>query len=210
MQRRGVRIAILAMGLMATACASGPRGGPGGGPGGGMSGPGGGAGPGRLQEAKVARPAAILFTSMDANRDLLLTRDELEAGIEVEFARADVDRSGVITGFEMMDWGKAVLGDAEALPDMRAMDTDLNYTVTAIEFATALRHEFERLDVNGDKVLTRAELLMDVPGRMQGSGGGGGGAQSGGGQRGGRSGGGGGRGGGGGPPGGGDGGGSPF
>lgn len=202
MQRKGVRIAVVAMGLMVAGCASGPRGGPPGGPGG----PGGGAGPGRLQEAKVARPVAILFTSMDANRDLLVTRDELDAGVEAEFARADVDRSGVITGFEMMDWGKAALGDAEALPDMRAMDSDLNYTVTGLEFATALRHEFDRLDVNGDKVLTRAELLMDAPARMQG-GGGGGGAPSGGGQRGGRSGGGG-RGG---PPGGGGGGGgSPF
>lgn len=201
MQRNVVRVAVVAMGLMAAGCASGPPGGPPGGPGG----PPGAVGPGRLQEAKVARPVAILVTSMDANRDLVLTREELDAGIETEFARADVDRSGVITGFEMMDWGKAVLGDAEALPDMRAMDSDLNYTVTAIEFATALRHEFERLDANGDKVLTRAELLMDAPMRMQG-GGGGGGAPSGGGQRGGRSGGG--RGG---PPGGGGGGGgSPF
>ena len=54
------------------------------------------------------------------------------------------------------------------------MDSDLNYTVTKIEFATALRHEFERLDVNGDKVLTRAELLMAAPMRMQGGGGDGG------------------------------------
>ncbi len=207
MQRRFVRVAVAAAGLMAAGCASGPPGGPPGGPGG----PGGGAGPGRLQEAKVARPVAILFTSMDANGDLLVTRDELETGIETEFARADVDRSGVITGFEMMDWGKSVLGDAEALPDMRAMDSDLNYTVTKLEFATALRHEFERLDVNGDKVLTRAELLMAAPMRMQGGGGEGGGAPSSGGRRGGGSGGrGGGRGGGGGPPGGGGGGGSPF
>lgn len=200
MQRRIVRIAVAMSGLMVAACASGPPDGPPGGQGG----PGGGAGPGRLQEAKVARPVAILFTSMDANRDLIVTREELDAGIEAEFARADADRSGVITGFEMMDWGKSVLGDAEAQPDLRAMDSDLNYTVTAAEFATALRHEFERLDVNGDKVLTRAELLMAAPMRMQG-GGGGGGAPSGGGQRGGR----GGRGGGGGPPSGG-GGGSPF
>jgi uncharacterized membrane protein YgcG len=131
---------------------------------------------------------ALLFTGMDANRDLVVTADELDAAIDTEFTRADVDGSGVITGFEMIDWGKIALGDGGALPDLRSMDTDMNYTVTAFEFATGLRHEFERLDRNGDKVLTRAEMLMDAPMRMQG---GGQGAQGGGQQRGGGSGGGG-------------------
>lgn len=201
MQRKGMCVAILATGLMAAACASGPQGGPPGGGPGGPAGPGGG--PGRLQEPKIARPVAILFTGLDANRDMMVTADELNAGIEAEFARADTDRSGVITGFEMVDWGRTVLGDAEALPDLRAMDVDLNYTVTPQEFSTALRREFEKLDRNADGVLTRAELLMDAPMRMQSGGGNGGGSAPSGAPRGGR--GGGGRGG---PPGGG--GGAPF
>ena len=200
MDRVGVRAAALAAGLIVSGCASGP---PEGGPpdGGGPGGPGGRGG--MLQEPKIARPVALLFTGMDANRDLLVTRDELDAAIDAEFARADVDGSGVITGFEMIDWSKLVLGDGEALPDLRSMDTDMNYTVTPFEFATGLRHEFDRLDKNSDKVLTRAELLMDAPTRMQGGGGG----ASGGGQqpRGGGRGGGGGRG-----PGGGGGGSPPF
>ena len=197
MHRVGMRAAALAAGLIVSACASGPPEGrpPGGGPPGGPRGQG-----GMLQESKIARPVALLFTGMDANRDLLATADEVEAAITPEFARADVDGSGVITGFEMIDWSKLMLGDGGALPDLRSMDTDMNYTVTPIEFATALRHEFDRLDKNGDKVLTRAELLMDAPMRMQGGGGQGapgGGQQPRGGGRGA------GRGGGGGPPGGG-------
>lgn len=151
--------AALAACCLVAGCASGqpegaPRRGP---PGGGM-----------LQESKVARPVALLFTGMDANHDFIVTLDELDAAINGEFARSDVDGSGVVTGFEMLDWDKTALGDGEALPDLRAMDTDMNYTVTPQEFAVGLRHEFERLDKDGDKMLTRAELLIETPARMHG------------------------------------------
>ena len=164
MHRMGMHVAALSAALLASTCASEPPGGP---PSGG---PPGGPGAGVLQEAKITRPVALLFTGMDANRDLVVTADELDAAIDTEFTRADADGSGVITGFEMIDWGKVALGDGGALPDLRSMDTDMNYTVTAFEFATGLRHEFERLDRNGDKVLYRAEMLMDTPMRMQGGG----------------------------------------
>jgi Ca2+-binding EF-hand superfamily protein len=126
----------------------------------------------QLQEAKVARPVALLFVGMDIDHNLIVTEDELNKGIDAEFARADQDKSGVITGFEMMDWGKAVLGDSEALPDLREMDTDMNYTVTPPEFATALRHAFQRMDVNGDGALTRAEMLFEIPNMRMGAPGG--------------------------------------
>lgn len=161
MQRARVIISVLALGC-ASACASGPPGPPGGGPPGGEH-------PGSmLQEAKIARPIAILFTGMDANRDLVLTREELEAAIPIEFARADVDNSAVITGFEMTDWCRLMMGDKEAQPDMRAVDSDMNYTVTPPEFTTALRREFTRMDKDQDGRITRAEMLMDAPPRMMG------------------------------------------
>ena len=165
MEHKRAIISGLAL-LSAAACASGPPGPPGGGlPEGERPG-------GMLQEAKIARPIAILFTGFDTNRDLILDKSELEAAIPLEFQRADADRSGILTGFEMADWCRLVLGDKEALPDMRAMDTDLNYTVTLEEFTIALRHEFNRLDKNEDGRLTRAELLMDAPQRTMGRDGG--------------------------------------
>ncbi len=162
MQGTRTLISILAL-AGATACASGPPGPPGGGPPG--ESPGGRPG-GSLQEARIARPIAILFTGMDANRNLVLEKSELEVAIPQEFTRADVDGSGVLTGFEMADWCRLMLGDKEAQPDMRAMDTDINYTVTQQEFATALRHEFERMDKDENGMLTRVELLMDAPRNM--------------------------------------------
>lgn len=201
MHRNGARVVAVVLSCLASACASGPPGPPGGGP---PGGPGGGPGA-QLQESKITRPVALLFTGMDTNRDLVVSTDELNHGIDQEFARADVDKSGVITGFEMADWCKAVMGDAAAMPDLREMDTDMNYTVTPHEFATALKHQFERMDKNGDGLLTREEMLIDAPHmRMGGEVAGPGGQKPSGGGRG-RGGGGGGRG-----PGGGGGGSPPF
>lgn len=169
----GMRLAIAALGCLTAACASGPPEGPGGGP----DGPGGRPG-GPTQEARIARPVALLFVGMDVNHDLVLDGSALEASIKGEFTRADVDQNGQVTGFELAAWDKAVMGDSEALPDLRTMDPDFMNAVTLNEFTTALRREFERLDGDGDKHLTRAELLIDAP-RMQGEPGAGGG-QSGG------------------------------
>jgi Ca2+-binding EF-hand superfamily protein len=156
--------AILLAGL-AAGCASGPPGPPGGGPPGDARG-------GALQESKITRPIALLFTSLDTNDDLIVSEDELTAAIPREFANADADQSGVLTGFEMADWCASALGDKEAQPDLRAMDNDMNYTVTEHEFAVALQHEFDRLDRNQDGRLTRAEMLMDAPRSQMGGPGG--------------------------------------
>lgn len=142
----------------AAACQSGPPGPPGGMPPGGM--PPGGV---MLVDAKIARPVAILFTGFDINGDLMLSKQELETAIPMEFARADADASGVLTGFELVDWSTLMLGFKEAQPDLRAMDTDMTYTVTSAEFAIALRREFDLLDIDKNGVLLRLEMLMDAP-----------------------------------------------
>ena len=161
MQHSRTIISVLALGRV-TACTSGPPDPHGDGP------PNGGRPGAMLQEATIARPIAILFTGMKANRDLVLSKDELEVAIPIEFARANVDKSGVITGFDMADWGRLLLGDKEAQPDLRAADTDMIYTVTPQEFTIAMRHEFNRMDEDQDGRLTRAELLMGAPQRIMG------------------------------------------
>lgn len=165
--------------LLAAGCASGPPGPPGG-----PDGPPGAGRGGQLQESKITRPVALFFTSLDTNDDFIVSKSELDDAIPREFGRADTDQSGVLTGFEMADWCALVLGDKEAQPDLRAMDNDLNYTVTEHEFAVALRHEFNRMDRNQDGFLTRAEMLTDAPRMQMGAPGGQqGGAPSGGGRR---------------------------
>ncbi|HVY90045.1 MAG TPA: hypothetical protein VG942_14340 [Hyphomonadaceae bacterium] len=121
-----------------------------------------------FQDGYVARPIALLFIDMDANHDRVLTSDELAKGIAAEFDHADADHNGVISGFEMADWDKAVLGNSEALPNRAEMDVDLSSTISRNEFENALRKEFVAMDKDNDGKLTRAELLIEVPGRAEG------------------------------------------
>ena len=129
----------------------------------------------------IARPIALLFVGFDTNDDQATTADELAAGLKAEFARADVNKDGFISGFEMVDWSTLMMGDKEAQPDYRTMNADLGQSVSPEEFTKAFQHEFTMMDKNADSRLTRTELLMMAP-RMGGFGGPGG-PQGGGGMR---------------------------
>jgi Ca2+-binding EF-hand superfamily protein len=131
---------------------------------------------GELQESMIARPIGLLFVGFDTNDDLSTTSAELAAGLKVEFARADVNKDGFISNFEMIDWSTLMMGDKEAQPDYRTMNADLGQSVSPEEFTKAFQHDFTMMDKDGDGRLTRAEMLMTAP-RMGGFGepGGGGG-----------------------------------
>src|SRR5262249_21128692 len=87
------------------------------------------------------------------------------------FDRADTDHNGTLSGFEVADWDKAVLGSTDSLPNRAEMDADLSSTVTRNEFENALRKEFVAMDKDNDGKLTRAELLIEVPNRASAPGG---------------------------------------
>lgn len=153
----------------------------------------------RNDGGRSAPPVALLFTSMDANHDLLVDAAELTAAIPIEFARADRDGDGKISAQEMIAWGTAVLGDPEQLPNRMTFDVDLDGVVTKAEFEKGLQIEFSKLDRNGDGRISRPEMLGeargfsgpgndDIGGGRSGGGpggGGGGGGGRGGGRRGG-------------------------
>ena len=157
----GARLCIAVVVLIMAGCASPPRGGPGGR---------GGAGPGvppmAAMDGRMARPAALLFISMDADRDLSVLAAELADGIRTEWVRADKDRNGALSAFEMSDWCAAVLGDADATPGRLSLHSDVNGVVTREEFETGLKKEFASLDRDADGRLDRSELLVQA--RAQG------------------------------------------
>jgi Ca2+-binding EF-hand superfamily protein len=141
-------------------------------------------------EGKVARPVALFFVGLDADHDLRTSQAELTAAIKPEWARMDKDHSGSATAFEVAEWGEAVMGAADSLPNRVSFDTDMSGLVTFEEFAAGLQREFDKLDANHDGFLDRKELVGEAPqqrmdrggeeggqggGRGPGGGGGGGG-----------------------------------
>ena len=128
-------------------------------------------------ESMIARPIALLLVGFDTDRDLATSAAEFDAGLRTEFLRADANKDGLISGFEMQDWSALMMGDKEAQPDYRAMNSDLGQAVSAQEFETAFKREFAAMDRNGDGKLTRAELLNASPRMGMGMGGPPGGGQ---------------------------------
>lgn len=165
-----------------TGCASrGPGGqGRGGPPGGGMNGrmdmPGG----------FVARPITLLFTSMDASNDGILDVGELSAGVATEWSRLVGDGSNSIGAILIADWASEALGSPDALPNRLSFDTDLNSQVSEAEFRIGIEREFNTLDKDKNGLLTRSEMVFELPEmrmNMGGPMGGGAGGPGGGGNR---------------------------
>ena len=113
----------------------------------------------------VAMPIALLFATMDADKDRAVSFAELDAALEAEWALADSDGNGMATALEFANWSDVSLGSQDTLPNRLSFDRDVSGSVSETEFAEGMAQEFNRLDANKDQILTRAELLFVRPAR---------------------------------------------
>jgi hypothetical protein len=133
---------------------------------GGGGGPRGRGGPGMMQAApsQIISPDALIFMDFDTNKDRQITRAELAAGVETDWADAAKSQSSI--GYlEWRDWLVKVMGSDQFDVGPVGFDTNSDLRITKDEFATALTRRFNELDKNSDGVLTRAELVKPVLGR---------------------------------------------
>lgn len=146
---------VLLVGALA-ACAGGPgRGGPRG-PGG--RGPGGG--PEAAGEPRALKTSAgLLLSSFDADHDLQVTREELNAGIDRAFAHYDLNGDQDISPLEFEAFAKAALDDGKSPPFRLDFDRDVDGRITPKEFRAELSAIFDSLDADKNGVLSHAELL---------------------------------------------------
>jgi EF hand len=139
---------------LVAACASPPRSGPSG------NGRDGGDRPHPARaQGLSAPPVAVLFVSMDTDRDHLVSREEVDAGIDHEWqalAGPDAPRQSAV---QMSNWSAETLGDQNALPSPIAFDSNLDGTITKLEFRARLIDTFDQMDRDQDGLLSRAELL---------------------------------------------------
>lgn len=133
-----------------------------------------------------------MFERLDANKDGVITLDEMTARVTARFEKLDADKSGGVTLEEMTVRVKEVFekmdanGDAAVSRDeaeafrqakrddhkarhgdrmLKILDADGDGTVSKEEFAAASDKRFAAADKDGDGVLSAAELADMGPKR---------------------------------------------
>jgi len=121
-----------------------------------------GDGPSRDPIRALLSGDSMMFVSFDANNDLSISRDELEAGLAREFTRADVNGDGALSPIEFQNWSNSVFGGNLMGPYRLDFDRNVDNTISREEFETELRARFSDYDENADSALTRSEFVRLV------------------------------------------------
>ena len=115
----------------------------------------------------AVRPIGLLFASMDTDGRAGLSRAELEAGAEREWA---VLSSGAkVSAIDYGNWALSVMGSREVMPNFLSFDSDFNGGLTKREFENGLMREFDRADENEDGLVSRQETTYSITMPRRGS-----------------------------------------
>ncbi|WP_374944299.1 EF-hand domain-containing protein [Sphingomonas sp.] len=115
----------------------------------------------------LVEPVAMLIATFDGEpdggtdgeRDGLVERSEIDAGIARTFAAIDTAKTGKLRYLAYSDWALRWLGDRAALPSPYEVDRDNDDAVSLVEMQDHFSRLFARYDKDGDKRISRAELL---------------------------------------------------
>ena len=115
----------------------------------------------------LVEPVAMLIATFDGEpdggtdeeRDGLVERTEIDAGIARTFALSDPTKTGKLRYLAYSDWALRWLGDRAALPSPYEVDRDNDDSVSLTELLDHFSRMFARYDTNGDRKISRAELL---------------------------------------------------
>ncbi len=102
---------------------------------------------------------ALMFVSFDTDGNLSITREELEAGIPREWARADANSDGNLSPIEFQNWSNLVLGGSQMGPYRLDFDRNVDNTITRDEFETEVRGRFSDYDQDSSGALSRSEFV---------------------------------------------------
>src|ERR1043165_4143669 len=116
----------------------------------------------------------MMFVSWDTNGDLVVSPDEIEAGIAREFARADSNHDGRIEPIEFQAWANVVLGGGQMGPYRLDFDRNVDNVISREEFANEIHARVRDYDTDENGSLSRAEFVRLVgqarPARLPGVG----------------------------------------
>ena len=107
----------------------------------------------------LVEPVAMLIATFDADGDGLVDRTEVANGVDQSFQASDPGKTGRMRYLAYSDWALRWLGDRAALPSPYEVDRDADDTVTLDELQDHFSRLFARYDKDGDRQVSRAELL---------------------------------------------------
>lgn len=105
---------------------------------------------------------AMMFVSFDTNGDLSTSTDELNAGIEREWQRADANHDGQLQPIEFQNWANAVLGGQQMGPYRLDFDRNVDNSITREEFDHEIRARFADYDADENGSVSRGEFVRVV------------------------------------------------
>jgi hypothetical protein len=104
----------------------------------------------------------MMFVSFDTNGDLSTSGDELTAGIDREWQRADVNHDGQLQPIEFQNWANSVLGGQQMGPYRLDFDRNVDNVITREEFEHEIRARFADYDSDENGSLSRSEYARLV------------------------------------------------
>jgi Ca2+-binding EF-hand superfamily protein len=105
---------------------------------------------------------ALMYATFDADRDLRLTMDEVQAGVAMEFTRADANRDGSLQPIEFQNWSNLVLGGGSTGPYRLDFDRNVDNLITAEEFTNELTARARDYDADEDGVIVRGDFIRVI------------------------------------------------
>lgn len=107
----------------------------------------------------VVEPVAMMIATFDTDGDALVDRSEMLGGVKASFDAIDTAHAGVLRYLVFADWAERFLGDRNALPSPFEIDRNQDDQVSLEELQDQFSRLFARYDRNGDKRISRAELV---------------------------------------------------
>jgi len=108
-------------------------------------------------------PGTMMFEMMDTNEDGQITNEEFDARHDSRFDEFDADGDGKVTLDEAKQWRPAP-NPRRAEMMFQRLDTDGDAIVTREEFDARSAGRFEAMDKNGDGAITADEVrAMQAP-----------------------------------------------
>lgn len=107
---------------------------------------------------------ALIFLEMDANRDRVVDRGELNAWQAQEWTAASRGAAS-LSQMQFQQWQVAMFGDTGFAGrfGFYAFDENLDQGLSAEEFQAELERRFAATDRNADDLINRAELFVRLP-----------------------------------------------